>query len=202
MTELQKAYHKAYYREHKAKQLEASKRRYQVHKEAIKARSRAYYKANKEAVSAKNRKRCKLHPEWHRNGYLRRKKAIRAYQRRWRQANPEKHRAIQLRWIVKNRARLKHLDQARRARIKGSTINPEQIIQFFDRIRHKRTIACYYCKTPVKGKLAHIDHIIPLSKGGPHSVENLCATCPSCNLTKCAKPVGEWQPPNQSVLTI
>lgn len=30
----------------------------------------------------------------------------------------------------------------------------------------------------------HLDHIIPLSKGGKHAYENVAVSCPSCNLKK------------------
>lgn len=47
---------------------------------------------------------------------------------------------------------------------------------------------CVYC-----GKtFEHIDHFIPLSKFGPHCVENLVTACSRCNLRKGAKMPAEW----------
>ena len=33
----------------------------------------------------------------------------------------------------------------------------------------------------------HVDHVTPLSKGGPHELWNLAVTCPRCNLRKNAR---------------
>jgi hypothetical protein len=38
--------------------------------------------------------------------------------------------------------------------------------------------------TDSKGKLFHVDHIIPISKGGTNNINNLRLTCPKCNLSK------------------
>lgn len=46
----------------------------------------------------------------------------------------------------------------------------------------KRTKNCYWCG--VKLKKIHIDHYIPLSKGGEHTVSNLVISCPRCNMSK------------------
>jgi len=51
---------------------------------------------------------------------------------------------------------------------------------------------CYYCG----GKYEQIDHIVPLSKGGAHSLDNLAPACAKCNRNKSAKLLGtEWIPP-------
>jgi len=34
----------------------------------------------------------------------------------------------------------------------------------------------------------HIDHVVPISKGGPHSITNVILCCPECNLKKHAAP--------------
>lgn len=44
---------------------------------------------------------------------------------------------------------------------------------------------CYYCRQKV-AKLT-MDHVIPLSKGGTHTVENIVAACLPCNCRKRAK---------------
>lgn len=53
---------------------------------------------------------------------------------------------------------------------------------------------CYYCfKKLSQGKKAyHVDHIIPLSRGGSNDPSNLVITCPSCNLSKKDKLPHEW----------
>jgi 5-methylcytosine-specific restriction endonuclease McrA len=59
-----------------------------------------------------------------------------------------------------------------------SKITKSDIELLFD----EQNISCFYCGADL-GEY-HIDHIHPLSKGGEHKVENLCITCPRCNLRK------------------
>ena len=47
---------------------------------------------------------------------------------------------------------------------------------------------CAYCPGPFE----HIDHVIPLSKGGTGWPANLVPACKSCNLSKAMKNVWEW----------
>lgn len=50
---------------------------------------------------------------------------------------------------------------------------------------------CWWCGKKL-GKTYHIDHRIPLSRGGSNNPENLCLTCPKCNLSKSDKLPHEW----------
>jgi CRISPR-associated endonuclease Csn1 len=44
---------------------------------------------------------------------------------------------------------------------------------------------CVYCTEPiVRSVNAHLDHIIPVSKGGLATAENLVWACDRCNLAK------------------
>ena len=52
---------------------------------------------------------------------------------------------------------------------------------------------CYLCKLEThlenskdsyQPKLSTVDHIIPISKGGPHTWENVRNCCLKCNITK------------------
>lgn len=49
------------------------------------------------------------------------------------------------------------------------------------------TKKCYWCECNIKNKEVHIDHYIPLSKGGKHNIDNLVISCSTCNLRKNAK---------------
>lgn len=43
---------------------------------------------------------------------------------------------------------------------------------------------CYICKQVVLASDIHLDHVIPLSRGGEHSYANIRVTCRPCNLKK------------------
>lgn len=49
---------------------------------------------------------------------------------------------------------------------------------------------CFYCGS--KDTLT-IDHIVPLSRGGRHSIGNLVSACNMCNATKNARFITEWK---------
>lgn len=50
---------------------------------------------------------------------------------------------------------------------------------------------CYYCGVKV-GKTYHVDHVIPLSRGGSNWPENLVIACPPCNTSKNDRLPHEW----------
>jgi len=52
---------------------------------------------------------------------------------------------------------------------------------------------CHYCARPIKGREKTLDHVIPLSRGGMHSLSNVVIACPTCNFSKHAKTPEEWR---------
>jgi 5-methylcytosine-specific restriction endonuclease McrA len=50
--------------------------------------------------------------------------------------------------------------------------------------------SCIYCGSPDR---ISIDHIIPLARGGRHSIGNLAPACFDCNTRKSARFVTEWR---------
>lgn len=46
---------------------------------------------------------------------------------------------------------------------------------------------CYWCDNKLIDNNYHLDHYIPLSKGGKHTIENIVISCPSCNIRKSNK---------------
>jgi 5-methylcytosine-specific restriction endonuclease McrA len=49
---------------------------------------------------------------------------------------------------------------------------------------------CAYCAT--WSRVFAMDHVVPVSKGGPSDTDNLVPCCKRCNSSKGAKPVEEW----------
>lgn len=51
---------------------------------------------------------------------------------------------------------------------------------------------CSYCRTALDDLNRSIDHVIPLSRGGTHTADNLAACCVSCNYDKADRFLHEW----------
>ena len=51
---------------------------------------------------------------------------------------------------------------------------------------------CFYCKRDV-GTSFHIDHKVPVAKGGDHSLDNFAIACMPCNQEKHAKDIDEYR---------
>jgi 5-methylcytosine-specific restriction endonuclease McrA len=51
---------------------------------------------------------------------------------------------------------------------------------------------CFYCKEPLTSDF-HIDHKIPIAKGGTRSLENFALACMQCNQEKHAKDIDEYR---------
>lgn len=131
----------------------------------------------------------------------------------WGKQNPDKERALKKRERIKNADRDRrvkrnyHLRNAReiyeRVR-KWIAENPDQAkaAQRNYRARKKHALGthnaadilgklalqgwrCYYCQVELTSY--HVDHKIPLSKGGTDWPANVCCACPACNHRKSAK---------------
>lgn len=64
----------------------------------------------------------------------------------------------------------------------------------------KQNHRCFWCRIKLEGKKYHIDHIIPISRGGTNWSGNIVISCPHCNMSKGNKlPFIEWQPFNPFV---
>lgn len=51
---------------------------------------------------------------------------------------------------------------------------------------------CWWCGSALDPDNYHVDHRIPLARSGSNAPENLCITCPTCNLSKGDKLPQEW----------
>jgi uncharacterized protein YacL (UPF0231 family) len=68
--------------------------------------------------------------------------------------------------------------------------NPEKRKELFERDKW----ICYYCGEKVTEENATLDHLIPQSKGGKHTKDNLKTSCFICNSIKSGKTYEEAAP--------
>ena len=53
------------------------------------------------------------------------------------------------------------------------------------RVLSRDHFRCQYCgRSQAEGAVLHLDHVVPFSKGGPTTEENLITACMDCNLGK------------------
>ena len=91
------------------------------------------------------------------------------YMYNWRINHPKRHQEIHKKSEAKRRA-LKH----------NALIEPFNLGEWLE---SQKPFICFYCEKPTMDTY-HLDHLIPLSRGGPHALWNLAITCPRCNLKK------------------
>lgn len=148
----------------------AQKERYradEVYAESVRARARAWKENNLE----RNRQRAR---EWY-----------------W--SHPERARAAARDWAVRNADKVRASRPSRKARRRSRLVNAPGTFTAADIALQKRAqtdkrgiLRCWWCSTPV-GDDFHLDHRIALAAGGSNAPDNLCISCPSCNMSKGAK---------------
>jgi 5-methylcytosine-specific restriction endonuclease McrA len=143
------------------------------------ARAAAWNKANKERRKeikrrsyeknkAKTLATCKV---W----YEKNKDRMSEFNRQWKKDNPE--------LVIEYSAR-------RRAVKKNATV--EKIsAEMLASLLLKQKGCCAYCRKELD-ESKHLDHKVPLSRGGEHSMRNLAWACQTCNLSKGTKTPEEW----------
>lgn len=109
------------------------------------------------------------------------KKCKAEYKRWYRLAFPDKARAE---WRRKSKESHAATERNRRARKKnaGGSHTSSEIKWLYD-LQHGRCVYCGVCL----GEKYHVDHIVPISKGGRNDLANLQILCQRCNDRKSNK---------------
>lgn len=125
-------------------------------KEAKKIYNRKHYQANKERLVAKAKE------------YIEKNKAAAA--------------AYNLEWQRRNKEKMAATRKRRRARVIGATICDFTDAQWAD-MQEIYDHRCAYCGNRFVGRLEQ-EHVVPLSKGGDHTLTNIVPACSRCNRVK------------------
>lgn len=146
--------------------------------------------------AAKHRERCHaVFHEWYQKNIvtLRAKKRVYAKTnsekiRRYRVENCEKVAAGIRTWKKAHPDKVKAQKHRRRANKNNALVSA---IPFDEKAQLKRQKGeCYYCSCKLTEY--HIDHVIPLSRGGSDHPDNMVLACSFCNLSKNNKLPHEW----------
>lgn len=156
--------------------------------------NRAYNIANRESISQYNKKyktanlerELERHRHWYRDNRLHAIQYSNDYLAQRLAVDPNYVRDKSRQWVEKNRevTRLRaHLRRTAKHRANSFFVSQKDL----QKIRLK---PCTYCGTTEE---IQIDHVIPLARGGAHSIGNLAPACRLCNNHKRAKFVTEWR---------
>jgi 5-methylcytosine-specific restriction endonuclease McrA len=181
----------------KACEIAGNRARYTTEPEKYRAKWRDFHVAHREARVAQSLRWREQNPEKYRAYYIGRNEAQREYQRAWARRNHAKEtkefRAMQylgrrpyfLRynrlWRAANTQRAIEQRAQRRARVLHAPV-----IEPIDRaaIIARDQGICYRCGLLPTGRNLTLDHVVPLTRGGHHTADNLRVCCRSCNSRK------------------
>lgn len=163
-----KATRAAHYAANQDRMIEKSRKWYHANKEKAAQRAKRYRAENIDAISEKQK-------EYRSNN----KEKVAEYMKKWWRDNPEKRKEhkSRRRWLKKN--------------AKGSHTADDIKAQY-----KRQKGRCYYCDCKV-GKSYHVDHVIPLTRGGSNGPENIVIACQFCNISKKDKMPHEWKGTNR-----
>ena len=134
----------------------------------------AYLARNRENRNLKQRENRAENPE-----------AALSYEKKWRDANRLAMRAAAARRYRENGEKIRAAARVKTAKRRaatrqGYTVSDVQILLARQRRR------CAACAVNVR-KNYHVDHIVPLARGGSNGPKNIQILCPHCNLSKGAR---------------
>lgn len=129
------------------------------------------------------------------------KEYLKAWYADYYQAHKDKYYTRGKKWNEENRDKCHEYDKRYREKY------PEKVRVKFNRRRNaigKHTPAditlqlvtqkyqCWWCGVKIKDKKYHVDHRIPLSRGGTDYANNIVISCPHCNMSRADKLPHEW----------
>jgi len=166
------ALYKAWRLSHKAEKAASRKAYNEAHAEERAAYSREWKRQHK----AEWAEYMKLWAEKHRDHRAK-------YGKAYRLENADKVKASQKTYALANPDKMADKWARRRALKLSVTVENVSRAEVYKRDRGR----CHLCGKKVPKRRWHMDHIIPLARGGEHSYANVSVSCPTCNMRKGVK---------------
>ena len=165
----------------------ANRKSYEKNRQRNQDRAKAWKLKNPKKISEQRKKWAAKNPgrdQANRRKYLsipENKARAAAIHKEWKAKNMDRYLEKCNEWLKNNPEFSQRKSNIRRARKKGAdgSFTKEDIADMH--IKQKRK--CAICKCSIKDSY-HIDHIIPLFRGGSNYRKNLQLTCQTCNLKK------------------
>jgi len=118
------------------------------------------------------------------NWYAANKKEKQQANKAWKQANSDRNRELDRNSYhanVEERRLSARIYQSHKRADKNSAFG-SYTSEEADWLYDSQHGLCYYCGVRLVDY--HIDHMLPLTRGGTNFLENLCCACPECNISK------------------
>ena len=176
-----------------------NRERYLANREKRLAKQKEYYQQNREKAieyarqwSKDNPEKCKEYHEVYAEKYPE-KERLRHFNKakKYREEKPELVKEWDRRWRENHPEKVALKNQKRRAKYSEFLVTEKDIRKIY-------SSQCVACGTYERITL---DHIVPLSRGGNHSLGNLQPLCFSCNSSKGNKLMSEWNVVRSNHLT-
>ena len=151
---------------------------YAADPEKQRAEARASYYKDPERAKGRNKRWFAEHPKYKRDRYKANPEPILKHDKRWRENNPDKHKAKLVRWRKENPSKNHEYQIKRRQYETNGKFTARDWRALLDRYGHQ----CLACHAIDKKLVA--DHVIPLSRGGTNTIDNIQPLCELCNMKK------------------
>ncbi len=106
--------------------------------------------------------------------------------KRWRDANPDKKSLSDKKWYYANLDKVAAKNHKRRTAGDRHFTSEDISNKLLEQLG-----LCYYCCTNISNSY-HVEHMIPISRGGGNEPENIVLSCAFCNLSKGSKTAQEF----------